>query len=236
MKKNSSRVTIKRILPGFLGLCFIYLLLFFFARYLTTAEYFGINDCELFKGENIFRVNLKQASAALRQSNPDCKNVVLRRLLPDRIIVNFLPRRAVAAVKLSEYFFLDEQGVLFTSDRPRYDNLQLPLIIGLAEKVSQPRSGLRCNEKSLLACLDFISALSADRSLCEQVKIERINLENANDIFLFTTSGCKLNLGSYDSLNRKPAILLKLLKEIDADLSQVQYIDLRFKESVVRYR
>ncbi|MGD9015175.1 MAG: cell division protein FtsQ/DivIB, partial [Candidatus Omnitrophota bacterium] len=173
----------------------------------------------------------------LSKQYPQYKHISVRRLMPEGIVLDFQLRQPVAIIELSnEYFYLDEQGVLFSPDDQEADNIQLPLIIGLNYTISDPRPGVICNDSSLLASLQFMHNFNQRLNQPQPVKIKEINLRNINDIFLLTITGCKINLGTIDSLNNRLSILQRLIGEINSDLSDIQYIDLRFKEPVVRYR
>ena len=114
--------------------------------------------------------------------------------------------------------------------------MQLPLIIGLSTRIFHPRSGVKYNEASLLAALEFINNFNKDSELSRKVKIKEINLKNINDVFLFTTTDCKINLGTIASLNKRLSMLQKLVSDIDAELANIEYIDLRFREPVLKYK
>ena len=146
------------------------------------------------------------------------------------------PRQTLAKVKLSEYFYVDKEGVLFGPISQEDENLEVPLIVGLEARISNPRSGVKYNENSLQAILEFINNLNKDSKLSEQLKIKEINLANINDVFLFTTTGCKINLGGIGSLNKDLSILQRLINEINSDITKIEYIDLRFREPVVKYK
>jgi cell division septal protein FtsQ len=220
-----------------LSLIGIVLLVFISIRYLTTTDYFKIKYPDYFTGQNILTVNLQKEAQRLSKLYPQYKRIAVRRLMPEGMVLDFQLRQAVAKIKLAnKYFYLDEQGVLFYPAGQENDNLQLPLIIGLNSRISDPRSGVICNENSLLASLQFINNFNKHSRLSQQVKIKEINLKNINDIFLFTITGCKINLGTVDSLNKRLSILQRLISEINSDLSKIEYIDLRFREPVVKYR
>ena len=236
IRKRKLRFPSKKVLVSLLSLTAVLLLLFFSFRYLTTSEYFKIEDSQYFVGQNIFKINLQQEVRRLSHMYPNYKRVALKLILPNKITVDFIPHRAVALLKLSDEFYVDEEGVLFHSDRQGNDNLQLPLLIGLKSRISNPYSGVKCSENSLLTTLKFIDNFNKDSTLAKDLKIKEINLTNVNDVFLFTTIGCKINLGSIGSLDKKLSILRRLISEIDADLTNIKYIDLRFREPAVKYR
>ena len=235
-KKGSFKFPVKIILVSSLCLGFILLVLFFSYGFLTSSEYFRIKDSEYFAGQNIFKLNLEKAAQGLSELYPYYKAVVLKRLLPDRIVVDFKPRQAIARVRLSKYFYVDEEGVLFHPVDQEDDDIELPLIVGLKSRASHLRPGIKYNEDSLLSTLEFINNLNKDRNLSQQLKIKKINLANVNDVFLFTTTGCKINLGGIKSLKKDLSILQKLAGEINSDFAKIEYIDLRFREAVVKYK
>jgi len=235
--RRKSRFPVRIILFSIFCFAPIFLLLFLSYRYLTTSGYFKIKDSEYFGGQNIFKIDLKTQAQRLSNLYPDYKHITLKRRLPDRIVIDFNPRQPVARIALSRDFYVDDEGVLFYPERESKDNSQLPLIVGLDERISSPRSGAKFNEKSLLAILEFIDNLNKDSRLTEAgLKIKEINLANANDVFLFTSDGCKINLGGIESLNKDLSILQRLISEINFDLTKIEYIDLRFREPVVKYR
>lgn len=236
MKKRKSRFPAKIVLVSSLFLAGIFLILFLFYYFLTNSGFFEIRDSDRFSGQNIFKLNLREEAQKLSRQNPDYKQVVLGRLLPDKIEVDFIAYKPIARVELSEYFCVDEQGVLFCCTGQKEDILRLPLITGLASRISHPRSGIRYNENSLLAALEFIIDLSSDKKLTKQIKIKEMNLANANDIFLFTVSGCKINLGIAKFLKKKLSVLRSLFGESNFNLANIEYIDLRFREPVVKHR
>jgi len=236
MRKRKLRFFIRAFLLCFFSLVGIFFLLFFSVRYLANSDYFKIKESEYFFGENIFRVNLQKEAQGLSKRYPYYKRIILRRRMPDRIVIDSQPRKAIARVKLSEYFYVDREGVLFYPAVQEDANLQLPLIVGLDEEIPDPRSGMKYIEKSFLTTLDFIDSLNKDSNLTEQLKIKEINLTNVNDVFLFANTGCKINLGGILSLHKDLSILQNLISEIKSDFSKIEYVDLRFREPVVKYK
>jgi cell division septal protein FtsQ len=236
MKKRKLKFPFKIISIIILSLTVVFLLVFFSHRYLTTSDYFEVKDSVYFSGRNIFKINLRQEAQKMSRVYPDYKKIVLRRVLPDRIVIDFEPRQAVALLRLSDDFYVDREGVLFRLSRQRQSNSQLPLIVGLGARIPNPRSGAKYNEESLQAILEFINHLKEDRVLSEYIKIQQADLTNINDVILFTSAGCKINLGAIGSPDKDLSILRRLVSDIKPDLTTVEYIDLRFREPVVKYK
>lgn len=236
MKKRKLKFPFKIISIIILSLTAVFLLVFFSHRYLTTSDYFEVKDSVYFSGRNIFKIKLRQEAQKMSRIYPDYKKIVLRRVLPDRVVIDFEPRQAVALLRLSDDFYVDREGVLFRLSRQRQSNSQLPLIVGLGARIPNPRSGAKYNEEPLQAILEFINCLKEDRVLSEYIKIQQADLTNINDIILFTSVGCKINLGAIGSLDKDLSILRRLISDIKPDLTTVEYIDLRFREPVVKYK
>jgi len=236
MRKRRSKFPIKIILAIFLPLAGIFFILFFSYNYLVTSDYFKVKEHEYFAGQSIFKVNLKEQAQRLSKLYSGYEKVILKRFLPNKIIVDFIPRQALALLMLSDDFYVDRKGVLFQTVHQEIDDSYLPLIVGLEARIPYPRSGLKCNEDSLQAILKFIHNLNNDSKLAEKIEIKEINLINVNDIFLFTINDCKINLGSAESLDKDLLILQRLISEINSDLDKIEYIDLRFREPVVKYK
>lgn len=249
MRRKKFKFPLRAIIIVTLILLSIASLLFLFIRFLVALDYFKIKEVEYsglfgervqkeksdYIGESIFKIDLKKASRRLSVLFPEYKSIIVKRMLPDRVIINFVPRRAVAKIKLSEFFYIDKEGVLFLPVEQKEDKSHLPLIVGLETKIVNPRSGVRCNNSVLLKTLEFIDNFNRDADLNTKLKIKNINLTNINDVFLFTTSDCRINLGRVDSLDKKLLILQKLLSKIDHEVDKTKYIDLRFREPVVKY-
>ncbi|MFC1592461.1 cell division protein FtsQ/DivIB [Candidatus Omnitrophota bacterium] len=236
MKKKNSKLPPRIIFIGFLCLAAIVLALYFPLRYLTNSVFFQIRDSVYFCGENIFSVNLDEQARRLTLAYPNYKSIVIHRVLPDRINVDFIPRQAVALVNLSENFYVDGEGVLFQPSVLPDNNSQLPVIVGLGRRIPVARAGAKYSEDSLQAILGFLNDVSNDENLSSWLKIKNINLANAGDIFLFLDSGCKINLGSSGSLDKDLLALQMLIDDLGPDIAEIEYIDLRFREPVVKYK
>ncbi|MBU0548782.1 MAG: cell division protein FtsQ/DivIB [Candidatus Omnitrophica bacterium] len=236
MKKKKTKLPVKAIFISLLCLATVFSLFYFPFRYLSNSDYFKIKDSVYFSGQNIFKIDLESQTRRLRRIYPDYKAIVLRRQLPDGIIVDFIPRQARALLRLSENFYVDSEGIIFLPLHSRIDSRELPVIIGLNERIPSPRSGAKYNESSLKAILEFLNSINNDAELSLMLKITKINLFDPNDIFLFTDSGCKINLGSTGSLEKDLSTIQMLMEDIRPNMSDIEYIDLRFREPVVKYK
>jgi hypothetical protein len=246
MKKPRLNLAIKVIsiaLIIFLALIFI---IGYIWKALETSDYFKIKDIlskegnipelSYLKGKNIFSVNLRNESRYILEYYPNYRGIKLVRLLPDRIFVDFIKRKPIAFVKLYRYFTVDEDGVLFyTPDQPQ--DSKLPIILGLETKIFGPKPGKSYNTRELRLALNIIREFRRNRAL-KNYKINKIdvaNSVNASVIMGKELEGAEVRLGA-DNIKYKIGILSGLIIQEKFDLGNIKYIDLRFKEPVIKLK
>lgn len=205
-------------------------------------------DLSYLKGQYIFALNLEKQAQYLSQLYPAYRKIRLVRILPSRIYVDFIKRKGLAYIKLYRYFSVDEESVLFDvpAESPKTD---LPVISGLETKIFGPKSGKKFNLKELTLALTIIKEMQNNRLLrfCRIKKIDMIHPANAS-VFLElplkkpgflaqTLSGepVEVKIGQLD-VQDKINILANLFIQLKKDWFNIKYIDLRFKEPVVKFK
>jgi cell division septal protein FtsQ len=192
-------------------------------------------------GKNIFSIDLRKESNSILNSFSQYYKIRLVRVLPDRLFVEFLRRKPLALLNQCRKFALDENGILFYfPGQP--DELELPLILGLENKISHPKPGQRYNFKELTLVLDIIKAAQANK-IIKNFKLKRVDVTNPastsvnflqqEDLMLPILFTVKLGQGNIeDKLN----ILADLIVQGKNELGKIEYFDLRFKEPVVKLK
>ena len=228
-------------------------------RFLRSSEYFKISDVIFkgpatlevshLKGQNIFTVDLKKESQYLLSVNPFYNRIRIIRILPNRLFVDFLKREPVALLKLHKYLYVDEDSVVFDIPAGREISV-VPLITGLDSKVVSPRPGTRCNIKELTLTLNIIKAYSRQK-LLRFFTIKRIDVSSLADISLYTIAPLKSAPQTRQNEGSKPPVLIEikmgqdnwkekinmlsdLLLQAKNDWAHIKYIDLRFREPVIK--
>jgi len=255
----------RRFSPKLIGATIIILLascliIGYIWKVLSTSDYFTIKDVitresnivdlSFLLDKNIFSVDLGKEAGYILETFPNYNKIRLIRVLPNRIFVDFIKRKPVALVKLYRYFALDKEGVLFYgSDEPQ--ELELPLILGLETKIFGPRPGKKYNIKEILLALNIIREGKRNRVL-KDYKIKRINVANPTTASILITltpktpdytsiqtirglEGLEVRLGE-DNIKNKIIILAGLLGQAKNELANIKYIDLRFKEPVIKFK
>lgn len=242
MKGRKSAFPIKAVLALVL-FCALLLVLLYLGHRLKNLGLFKIkyiiskedSQIELphLKGINIFEVNLRKESARLEGLYPGYKIIKLIRVLPDRIFADFIERRPVAYVKLYRYFCVDDGLVLF--DLPKQAQAgELPLILGLDRRIYNPSPGARVNLRELALAVDIIKKAGVTPVL-KDCQIKTISVPSLNNASFFIAGGLEVKI-SQDDISDKMSILGSLLNQERSGLDKIRYIDLRFKEPVIKLK
>lgn len=212
------------------------------------------------KGQNIFNIDLRRESGYISEIYPTYKKIRLIRVLPNRIFVDFIRRQPLGLIKLYRYFSVDEDQVLFdvTGELQEIDlyhpytkGRDLPVILGLETKIFGPKVGKKYNIRELMLALNIIKELNSNRAL-KDYKFKTVDVTNPTSASLFLQvplqlsdfskrraaagqEGLEVKIGQYDVKN-KINTLSTLLTQIKNELNNIKYIDLRFKEPVIKFK
>jgi len=209
----------------------------------------GRGDFSYLKGRNIFDIDITHEAEYISQAYPGYKRIKLIRVLPNRIFIDFVKRKPLAILKLYRLFSIDDESVLFETGNEAA-RTELPLIVGLETKIFGPRAGTRYNIKELTGAVEIIKYIQNNRTL-KNYEIKKIEVHNASYFTCFIGVPWAL----YGNAQKQPALasdilqvkfsrteiqdkldlLAGLFNQIKTDLNRVSYIDLRFKEPVIKF-
>ncbi len=227
-------------------------------KFLCTSPQFTVQevvvrqegvDLSYLKGRNIFAVDLVREARMLASRFPDCKRVKVIRVLPSRLYVDFVLRQPLALVKLYRIFAVDDESTLFFP-APDTKEQDLPVITGLETKLYGPKAGRRYHVNELEGAHEILRYARASRVL-KGYRISKIDVSNiANTSFLIPVplampgfandpqkalySAIEVRVG-YGSIRQKMMILEGVLAQNKRDLAGIKYVDLRFKEPVIKF-
>ncbi|MFA4842759.1 MAG: hypothetical protein WC658_02885, partial [Candidatus Omnitrophota bacterium] len=193
------------------------------------------------KGENIFSLDLRKESRYILQQNSLYRDVTLVKLLPNRIFIYFIPRESIALVKLYRTFSIDRDGFLFEAHPGQLADAGIPVITGLETKIFGPKSGSSYKTiKEVILALNAIKAFKGSRVL-RYYKIRKIDVANISDASIFIELPHSENAWLQIKMNEtglkdKAGLLANLLLTLKNDLPKVKYIDLRFKEPLIKMK
>jgi len=260
MKKRKVNLPTRFLVFSLIILLALFFILGYIWRVLSTSDYFLVRDVtanevtgidlSYLKGKNIFSLNLAGESANIARHCPDCSRVRLARIIPNRIFVEFVKRRPLALIKLYRYFAVDADGFIFSSSLQPQDS-GLPVILGLETKIFGPKAGNRYNNKELSVALLILKEAGKNR-LFRDYKIQKVNVAGIDNITIQipvsrgqnTYANWKapdkngfleVKIGQ-GNIGDKVAIMAGLINQEKQNLDNIKYIDLRFKEPVIKFK
>ncbi|RKY31449.1 MAG: hypothetical protein DRP74_04860 [Candidatus Omnitrophota bacterium] len=259
MKKRKHNIFLFRLGLILVVIALLYSLFAYLIKLSKAHDYFKIKKVivrgeeeglfSYLEGQNIFDIDLKKESEYILNLYPSYKKIRMIKMYPDRLYISFIEREPLAYVKLYRNFCVDSDLVLFDLP-PKRRGLELPLIEGLETKIFGVEAGKRYNNQELALAISMIQAASGNRVLKEYF-IEKIDLSDAYVVRCLFSSGnaspratyrynkrsvtFEIKLSSEDVV-RKIKILAGILARMENDLGAIEYIDLRFKEPVIKFK
>ncbi|MFH0917853.1 MAG: cell division protein FtsQ/DivIB [Candidatus Omnitrophota bacterium] len=226
-------------------------------KVLTTSDFFAVKQVivrnsdikfEYLKGSNIFSLNLSNEAWKTFLRCSDCRKVRFSRILPNTVVADFLKRKAIALVKFYKSFAIDEQGVLFYPDEETEES-KLPVIYGLETKIFAPKPGVSYKRSELGLALSIINEFKANKSF-SGFELKRIDVASPGStgfFMLFPRQNADYTLPSpqaewlgfevrtgANNIRQKMMILGGLVTQERKEWSNIKYIDLRFKEPLIK--
>ena len=180
----------------------------------------------VYKGRNIFMVDLKAARELIMLNYPEVRTVVVNRVFPDKLVLKIRPRKPVAQIGLASGFCrVDAEGVVL----PEVGGLAqggLPIITGLDARAILAGAGRRSNVTALRKALWLLEITRLMR-FSQEHEIHMIDVSDEKNLSLFIEGGIEIKIGGED-FRRRLGMLSRTLNTGRLDKTQIKYIDLRF--------
>ena len=178
-----------------------------------------LKESSIQKGRNILSINLKMESSLLEQ-NPWVYRAVVKRSLPDRIDIQIHEHRALAVIRLDDFYLVDENAEIFIQTTPNAFNL--PLLTGLSNK-DIDENGDEAN-RLIKAALGLINNVNRQNKRCRSgVTIEM------DPVFGLTmvsrADSNKISMG-FDDFETKLTLLESILKDLGKKGLRAKHINL----------
>lgn len=206
-----------------------------------------VSDTNGIIGLGLFDRGLTQEVAKKLEGIPWVKRVSsAKRVFPNTLRVQLELRKAIAVLKTDKAFYLlDEEGMVLPESHFSWpkDQGETPYIESKKLR-TVPREGQKLEDKGVLAGIELISFLKENR-VHKIMNLRSVDVTNVgwgrnrgeSDITIWTDSGvaikwgCPTLCGHVDELSdgQKLENLLSVVKAEGAKLSQMEYIDVRWK-------
>lgn len=236
----------------FLIFCVFLISKIFIKKFLLIFPYFKIEEIEFkdkildlnyLKGISIFSINLKSLSKELSFKYPEFKEIILNFQFPSKLNVeikehmpiaklilnpvrntNFISQQNKISNGVNKEFFVDEEGRILTGNRVS----DIPEIIGLQNKIIGIKIYKKYNIPELLLSLDLIKRGS-------HYEIKKIYANKKEEITILLNNGLRVKIGDRDYPERLETLSL-ILREFQDKIKDIDYVDLRFKDPIVKYK
>lgn len=259
MRKQKFNLPVKIIIIfAIISLAFSFVIGYIWKE-LAASEFFSIKQVivrnsdisfDYLKGRNIFSLDLNGQSRMVSFACPDCLKVRFSRVFPNCIFVDFLKRKPLALVKFYKNFVVDEQGVLFYPESAA-EEADLPVIYGLETKIFAPKPGVKYKRSELDLALTILKEFKADKAF-RGFTLKRIDVADLRSAGFFVLlpkqvadytkpaplaewMGFEVRTGEAN-IREKMMILGGLVMQARKEWGNINYIDLRFKEPVIKLK
>lgn len=185
-----------------------------------------IKTAAIHPGENIFRIDLANASRSLRKDFA-AQDFTLFRRLPDTVVIQVVERKPVALINNGELVGVDAQGVLLPHIGAELVD-SLPIITGIngADVLTKPEI-----KERLMAGLKLLDAISR-QAPAVQKRISEINAANASTLGIsLIDNGIEVIIGESEWTEKLPN-LEKVISQVVSRGDSVQSVDMRFGEKI----
>jgi cell division protein FtsQ len=179
------------------------------------------------KGKNILSLNLREVARRVKQERW-IEQVVVKRVLPDRVEICLRERQAVVLINLDTIYLVDGKGMIFRKVRSG-EYFDLPVFTGLSREYLQ-RDPKKSNQ--LIQQAIALVYLVNERIGLSQDKISEIHIDPDIGFSLFVGKiATQFKLGFSDFHEKLE--LYKKVREIMDKERMPRVIDLRYKDKIL---
>lgn len=213
--------------------------------FLTQSDMFNVKDFQIvseidrgqfpeldsFKGENVFKVNLKHLETRLRLRYPRIGGIRVLRHLPDQLSLSGYMRQPIALTEVSgNTRLLSRDGYVVATVTEGHDNL--PFVLGLKGRVVS--LGAKIHDPHFDFVLQATDIVAKDPILSD-LEWRSIDIEDPVRLSaVFKKDGFLIKVFLDEKgLTPQLEVLSTMLSKAGLNLASVDYIDLRFDEPVI---
>ncbi len=184
-------------------------------------------------GTNIFFLNLSALKERIEFLHPEFKDVVIRRLLPNKLIVHGRLRKAIAQIHSDRYYLVDDEGMILPNVK-NFPEADLPIIAGIGINLAKTsRTDFSKFQKDKFdKALELINETSINEEL-KEYKLKVIDVTDLGNVsFFLTSANIEIKIGNTD-FRKRLEVLSTVLEQMDSDIDSFKYIDLRFEDPII---
>ncbi|GAI93200.1 unnamed protein product, partial [marine sediment metagenome] len=179
-------------------------------------------------GKNIFKLDLKKSTDSLMQE-PWIKEAEIKRVIPNKIVISIKERKAAALVYIGEeYFISSKEGLILSKVNTPKEAFVLPLILGL--EIAETKIGEIIGKSEFRTALESINSTE----VILPKKFYRVKILSPDDFMICNKDETlKIRVNKPEVIINKENLLREALEKIEKERLLIEYIDIRFKDSLV---
>jgi cell division septal protein FtsQ len=183
-----------------------------------------------YKDRNIFKIDIKAIAGGLEPRYPDAKDIIVKRALPDKLLITLNFRKPVAILSSGRNFPVDREGVILVN-RDLSNLGDLPIIKGVDAKYAG-KFRKKCESSNLKAALELVDAIRKTKFL-DKYHVRTIDAVDMRSMsFALGEDGPMIIIG-YENLKDRLDALHDTLRDPRLVLDSISYIDVRFKDIAI---
>jgi cell division septal protein FtsQ len=182
------------------------------------------------QNKNVISMDLDAIRRSL-ELIPWIRSVVVRRVLPDKLIIEVTERVPIAFARVDHSTFLvDDQGILLESDSEYPHEFDFPVITGLEAGVE--REALVRNKKRVTLFQELIQALDGNGAGLSK-DLSEVHLQDPGSLAVLLNDDSVLVILGAEQLDQRFRRYLGMSSQIKQKCPQVDTVDLRFQDQVI---
>lgn len=245
---NAKEFLLQRVTGIIVTIVFLVLAWVLVTAFLERSDYFRVKSVEAkgvsgvseiairselmkyFKDNNIFKVNLRSAVKLLEPRYPDAKYIIVKRALPDKLLVELSFRKPVAILTNGPSYPVDREGVILVN-RDLSKLGDLPVIRGVDSRYAG-RLTKKNESKALTAALILLDEIKRSHFL-DKYGVRTVDASDIKSLSFYLGDSGPMVIIGYEHLKERLATLRDTLRDPRLVLDSINYIDVRFKDVVI---
>lgn len=174
---------------------------------------------------NLFTVSLSEIAKRL-ESHPWIEDIKVRKVFPNKILIQVEERKPIAILQLEELYYIDTKGVIFSplGDRDEYN---YPFLTGLNRQILE-KDPVE-SKRLIMKALELLRIADQER-VSPLEEISEIHMEKAFGIECFTkTEGVAVRMGweQFEEKLKRLSLVWSDLKKKEFSVASIDCSDLR---------
>ena len=197
----------------------------------AVSEQSALRFAGLKVGEKILSIDLSRVERTVLARNPEFKQVMVRRVLPDEVRIFIKKRVPLAQMKQGNVFYMIDSDGIIVSDASSVPFAPLPEIRGAKVAKGDLRKGARLDRYSLNQGVQLLRDIHTFDVL-KGHRLTALDITDQNNFLLWIDDKIEVRLASRNFTAQIQKIS-DALANIEMDPEKIGYIDLRFDDVVV---